>query len=118
MKWKTSFFAVSSAEGARRSGGGEKDLVLARCAELRKHMRRRVTLPLKEDGSELSVEDVQSGMALPLYSCPFTGCTFHASDRTLFLHHIAGGVRDRTHAYLIRDVCRTDITWMTNLDYV
>ena len=117
------FFAVSSKAGAARSGGGEMDKVRARCAELRKHMRLRPTLPLRADGEPLSVEDLRSGMKLPLYSCPFVGqdgasCQFQTRERTLFLHHIAGGVRDRTHADQIVQVCKTDVSWMTRLDYV
>ena len=99
------------------------DVVLARCAELRKYLRRRATLPLNRDGSVMTVEDVQSGMGLPSYSCPFSNqgtaaCIFHTCDRTLFLHHIAGGIRDMTHAGLIREVCKTDFPWITSLDYV
>ena len=117
------FFAVSSRVGAARSGGGEKDLVRRRCAELRKHMRLRPTLPLRSDGEPLSMEDLQSGMKLPLYSCPFVcddgvSCRFHTDDRTHFTHHIAGGVRDRAHADLIAQVCKADVHWMTNRDYV
>ena len=120
------FFAVSSKAGAARTGGGEMDCVRRRCAELRKHMRLRPTLPLRADGEPLSVEDLNSGVKLPLYSCPFVGqdgtsCQFQTRDRALFLHHIAGGVRDRTHADQIVQVCETgetDVPWMTRLDYV
>ena len=36
----------------------------------------------------------------------------------LFIHHIAGGARDRTHASEVSNICKKDIAWMTNLDYV
>ena len=86
-------------------------------------MRQRPTLPLKADGSSLTATDLESGMKLPLYSCPFQDtnngpCNFHTDDRELFLHHIAGGVKDETHAAEIAQICGQDITWMTNLDYI
>ena len=66
---------------------------------------------------------MNSGTRLPLYSCPFKEnsrgpCNFHTSDRTAFLHHVAGGARDRTHAEEIGNICNADLEWMTNLDYV
>ena len=50
----------------------------------------------------MSIEDLNVGVKLPLYSCPFLGvdgkaCHFNTNDRNLFLHHVAGGVLDKTH---------------------
>ena len=36
----------------------------------------------------------------------------------LFLHHIAGGIGDRTHEHEISLICKNDISWMSRLDYV
>ena len=34
------------------------------------------------------------------------------------MHHIAAGARDNTHASDIRRICKDDIPWMSNLDFV
>ena len=80
----------------------ELDIAYKQCADLRRLLRNRPTLPLKADGNTMSVEDLNVGVKLPLYSCPFLGvdgkpCHFHTNDRHLFLHHVAGGVLDTTH---------------------
>ena len=49
----------------------EMDVIEARCKELRKLMRERPTLPLCADGAALTTSDLDSGVKLPLYSCPF-----------------------------------------------
>ena len=51
----------------------ELDIAYKQCADLRKLLRDRPTLPLKADGFSLSVEDLNVGVKLPLYSCPFFG---------------------------------------------
>ena len=96
----------------------EKDIVMNRCVQLRKYMRQRPCLPLKSTGEAMTAADVMTGLRLPLYSCPFKDCYFNSSDRTLFLHHVAGGVSDTTHAKMLKTVCRDDLPWMTRLDYV
>ena len=99
------------------------DVARRRRAELRKHMRLRPMLPLKADGEPPSVGDLQPGTKLPLHSRPSVGDDgasrqFHARDRAQFLHHVAGGVRDRARADLIARVSKTDVPWMINLDCV
>ena len=81
-------------------------------------MRIRPTLPLKPQGGTLSASDLDSGMKLPLYSCPFDKCCFHTNDRGAFLHHISGGVKDSTHSLEISKICKDDMPWMTATDYV
>ena len=86
-------------------------------------MRRRPTLPVKADGEVMTVEDVASGVRLPLYSCPFnhedgSPCNYYTHDRTQFIHHIAAGVSDLTHDAMLRKICHSDNQWLTNLDYV
>ena len=71
----------------------------------------------------MTVEDLYKGIRIPLYFCPFkkenvSSCTFHTHDRTLFLHHVAGGVRDDTHRSQIERICGKDLPFMTNLDYI
>ena len=81
----------------------EMDLVQNRCRRLRELLRLRPDLPLRADGATLTESDLNSGTRLPLYSCPFKEnsrgpCNSHTSDRIAFLHHVAGGARDRTTA--------------------
>ena len=84
------FFGVRSRQ---HSGTPvEQDIVQARCSELRKRMRLRPCLPLKDDGQCLSYADVASGMKLPIYSCPYEHCCFQSDNRCVFLHHVAGGI--------------------------
>ena len=101
----------------------ELDTIRKRCTALRHLLRRRPTLPTKANGECMSKEDLNAGVRLPLYSCPFKGkdgtaCRFHTDDRTAFLHHIAGGVSDATHKAEIEKICGHDMPWLTALDYV
>ena len=95
--------------------------------KLRSLMRTRPTLPVKMDGTDLTVSDIQSGMRLPLYSCPFKdpfknyesgACNYHTSDRTAFIHHICGGAMDPTHQEAISSICPNDIANMGRFDYI
>ena len=81
-------------------------------------MRQRPCIPVKSNGAEMSSADLRTGVQLPLYACPFKQCVFISNDRAKFLHHVAGGVSDSIHKELIEDVCKTDYTWITRLDYV
>ena len=83
-------------------------------------MRRRPCLPLNYFGSCLTKDDLQLGVRLPMYSCPFQDCTQHFENREEFLHHVAGGIgdSDRKHYKAIMEVCKDDLPWMTRLDYV
>ena len=81
-------------------------------------MRQRPCLPLAANGSPMSYSEVSSGDKLPLYSCPFIGCSYSTSTRMLFLHHIAGGVADTTHLTQLNEICNSGLLWMTKLDYV
>ena len=99
----------------------EDDIIARRCALLRRKLRKRPCAPLDCTGSAaLSTDELASGIRLPLFSCPFQGCTFHTDDRALFLHHVAGGVSDETHVQVLRETCGTceDIPGMTPLEYV
>ena len=49
----------------------EMDIVRKRCLELRQHMRERPDLPCKSGPQPLSTADIDMGMKVNLYSCPF-----------------------------------------------
>ena len=66
----------------------------------------------------MSAMDVNTGVRLPLYSCPSTDCSYHSRNRELFLHHVAGGVSDTTHLEMLKQACGDALPWMTRLDYV
>ena len=117
------YFAVRARAEKEDSDPVERDIIESRCRKLRNLMRERPTLPLGPGGAAMTAADLETGMKLPLYSCPFQNnergpCQFHTSDRTAFLHHVAGGAMDRAHAVELQEICKDDISWMTNLDYV
>ena len=71
----------------------------------------------------MSAEDVESGVRVTLYTCPFLligggSCTYKTSDRSRLLHHIAASVFGATHRGAITDICAEDYPWMTRLAYV
>ena len=96
----------------------EQDLVQRRCQALAESfLRKRPTLPASWEDSEHSFEDTESGIRLPLFSCPFKHCTYHTDDRTAFLLHL-GGV-DSSHHAVIKKVCEPTTTpWLKPIDYV
>ena len=112
------FFAVKADEMLCAAEPVELDIINASCRNLRRRLRDRPTLPLKSNNEPMSVEDLATGVQLPLYTCPFKACNFHTENRTFFLHHVAGGLSDDTHRSMIEDICGTDVPWMTRLDYV
>ena len=108
------FFAVRASK--KELPIVEQDLIHARCTKLRNEMRKRVTLPL----FAANLTEVKSGIALPLYSCPYKKCDFSMDDRCMFLHHVCGGVSDTTHKKILikNDILNKDLPWMTPYDYV
>ena len=96
----------------------EQDIIRNRCAALRRCMRERPCLPAKDGGEPMTYVDVASGAKLPLYTCPYLECVYCSNDRATFLHHVAGGVSDRTHFAILDKICKGDLSWMTRLDYV
>ena len=88
---------------------------------LRQLVRARHTLPLKADGEELVVEDLNVGYRLPLYSCQFqciggSGSNSRADDRAACIHHIAGGGGDATRKEVVAKICGHDMPWISLLD--
>ena len=112
------FFQVKAKMPDTQGLPCEEDVVRQRCVELRTYMRMRPCLPLKQDGTEMTSEDLSTGVQLPLYACPFKNCVYVSNDRVQFLHHVAGGVKDPRHRACIESICGTNLTWMTRLDYV
>ena len=96
----------------------ERDALHNCCRAIACEMRKRVTLPAKSDGVEFTDADLDIGLRLPLYSCPWDKCSFHTNDRELFLHHIAGGARDEKHLKKLVEACGVLPTWITYLDLV
>merc|ERR1711965_646217 len=64
-----------SWETASLEGRVEDDMILKRCALLRRKLRKRPCVPLKGTSSvPFSAGEIETGVRLPLYSCPFDGC--------------------------------------------
>ena len=112
------YFSVAVDSKIARAEPVEQDIIRNRCAALRKCMRKRPCLPLKEGGGAMTYDDVASGAKLPLYTCPYLDCSYSSNDRATFLHHVAGGVSDRQHIEMLSQICKDDCSWMTTLDYV
>ena len=105
------YFAVAANKNLSREEPVEMDIIRDRCNELRQLMRLRPTLPMRADERALSVDDLKTGARLPLYSCPFkqtdgSPCNFHTNDRSLFIHHVAGGVSDSSHYSALNSICK------------
>ena len=112
------YFQVATDSSICNAEPVEQDMIRQRCARLRGQMRLRPCLPSKNGEEVLSSEELSAGVQLPLYSCPWRGCTFATNDRALFLHHVAGGVSDPIHKDALQLICQEDLPWMTFLDYV
>ena len=96
----------------------EQDIIRNRCAALRKCMRERPCLPVKDGSEPMTYDDVASGFQLPMYTRPSLECAYHSNDRATFLHHVACGVSDREHLKIFEVVRNDDLPWMNRLHYV
>ena len=90
----------------------------AKCRRLRLLLRDRPCLPPDPRNGAKSMDDVDNGVYLPQYSCPFKNCYYHTEDREEYLHHIAGGVSDETHKDEILDICKPMTPGRTALCYI
>ena len=101
------FFQVRIAPFREGEESVEQDVVWRRCAELRKLLRDRPCLPLSSNKKPLTISDIDTGIQLPLYSCPWKECRYSTNNRARFLHHIAGGAVDKTHLDALKKYVRT-----------
>ena len=89
------------------------DLCARRLAE---HLRPRPTLPENIANRSAPALDVTIAVELPLYSCPFRGCTDCWDDRLEFLRHI--GSCKGPHHEVIKETCDECFDFATALDFV
>ena len=54
----------------------EQDGWIRCCEELATKLRMKPTLPASYENNNISWTDVETGMRIPLYSCPFLECRF------------------------------------------
>ena len=79
-----SYFAVAGR--TTNTERTEADAIQQRCEALaRRSLRSRPTSPASWENWNLSWTDVESGIRLPLYSCPFRQCYYHTAERQQFL---------------------------------
>ena len=90
----------------------------AKCCRLRELLRDRPCLPPDPRNGDKSMDDVDSGIYLPQYSCPFKKCYYYTENREEYLHHIAGGVADETHKDVIDAICKPMTPGRTKLCYI
>ena len=104
---------------ANRGAVSEQDCLQQRCEALAvEHLRQRPTLPaLREDGT-VSWTDTDSGIRIPIFSCPFRDCHYATDNREEFLLHVAGPAENSPHHGTIERVCGTDMKFVRRIDYV
>ena len=111
-KVEESFFSVRSKGTFAELS--EQDVVAQRCeAFASEHLRQRPTLPACAADPSVSWDEVDSGVRLPLFSCPFSGCRYHTDDRVAFLKHLGSSRGTSPHADVIGRICGVDMQWMT-----
>ena len=67
----------------------EQDIWKQCCQSLAEYLRDRPTLPPSPLNVEQPFGDLDTALCLPLYSCPFRGCTFSTDIRKDFLDHFS-----------------------------
>ena len=80
----------------------EPDAFMCCAGDLSKHMRSRPTIPCSRVNAYVHTPDSTSGIAWPLFSCPFKACGFGTDDRRAFEEHILH--TSGPHAKLLADV--------------
>ena len=104
----------------------EQDIVLKRCECLAAtHLRDRPTLPAKDDNTNEPIDHQDLPMRLPLYHCPFKGCSGQWDSRDAFEAHFLTRCSDfeqsempHGHRDEIDEICGSNFRWMSPLDYV
>ncbi len=101
---------------ALASGGDlvEQDAWETSCRKLSRALRCRPTLPALAEDPQQSFEDVELAIRLPLYSCPFRGCTVGSDHRLKVLKRMAYG----PHEQAITQACGSCLRQASTLDCV
>ena len=89
----TSFFEVKALEN--KTFTTPQDHKQLQCEKLAGSLRDRPTLPADPKDTSKSWTDLTSGIALPVVSCSFSGCSWH------------GETDDELKAHLVDDHCET-----------
>ena len=103
----------------------EQDKILHSCEALAKLLRDRPTLPASMSNKDNPLVHRDLPVRLPLYHCPFKGCSEQWESRQDFIQHfVLTNVDESTfpdatsHGKIIDQVCGTSFSWMTHLDYI
>ena len=113
-----SYLVVQACKRPPGSFPNELDEDHDKCCRLRELLRDRPCLPPDPKNGDKSMDDVDSGIYLPQYSCPFKKCYYYTENREVYLHHIAGGVADETHKDVIDAICKPMTPGRTRLCYI
>ena len=89
------------------------------CSEQLAHfLRERPTLPAHKDDYEVSFDDVETAIRLPLFSCPFRGCGYASDDRDAFHSHLASSTDRHGHFPVAQKLCGMHFSIASPLDFV
>ena len=95
----------------------EQDRRADACNELRRHLRDRPTAPPSWADANVPLQDVNQGIRLALFSCPFKGCRYSTDDRVDFLHHLSS--QESPHYEIVQHACEDcfpgNATWRRRL---
>ena len=107
------FEALATANPPKQT---EQDAWNDAARRLSAFLRKRPTLPADAVNPFDSFSHLQLAIRLPLYSCPFLGCTFCTDTRLEFLRHL--GSRNGPHSRDIDPLCRRFFSVASPLDFV
>ena len=97
----TSFFEVRALQSKTFETQQDREALM--CKELSKSLRDRPTLPADPKDPSKSWVDLKSGIALPVVSCSFKGCSWHGeTDAELKAHLVSD------HHASLRRTCGDD----------
>ena len=81
-------------------------------------LRPRPTLPAHADDTTQSFTNVKVPIRLPLYACPFKGCTYSTDDEVSFDRHIGSRKGKDPHHKTIADACGQYLDLFDSKDFV
>lgn len=97
----TSFFEVQALQS--KTFASQQDREALMCENLAKSLRGRPTLPADPNDASRSWKDLKTGIALPLVSCSFAGCSWHGETDAALRAHLLSD-----HAAQFRPACGED----------
>ena len=97
----TSFFEVKALKD--KTFTTPQDQEQSQCEKLAGFLRDRPTLPADPEDSRKSWTDLSSGVALPVVSCSFSGCSWHGEKEDELEDHLKND-----HCEMFQKTCGDD----------